>query len=88
MMDLDWPREFMVKEPTLLRRMTSGMEGKMRQAERLSRSGATTSTTYIGERVGGWVGGWVGEKETEAVGLSYCELGVWVNGWGRRRRFE
>ena len=32
--------------------------------------------------VGGWVGGWVGwVEENEAVGMSYCELGVWVGGW-------
>ena len=34
-----------------------------------------------------WVGGWVVEKieENEAVGMSYCELGVWwVGGWVSR----
>ena len=45
--------------------------------------------------VGGWVGGWVGwVEEKQAVGTSYCELGVgvvggwvgddlptWVGGW-------
>ena len=35
--------------------------------------------------MGGWVGGWVVEKieETQAVGMSYCGLGLggWVGGW-------
>mmetsp|Transcript_39754 Transcript_39754/g.44394 ORF Transcript_39754/g.44394 Transcript_39754/m.44394 type:complete len:242 (-) Transcript_39754:304-1029(-) len=45
--DLDCPRFFMVKEPTLFNRMTSGMDGKMRHASRFfSRAGATTSTTF------------------------------------------
>lgn len=44
--DLDCPRFFMVKDPTLFSLMTSGMEGKIKQASRLSRTGATTSTTF------------------------------------------
>ena len=29
------------------------------------------------DQVGGWMGGWVEEKE--AIGMSYCELGVrWI----------
>mmetsp|Transcript_14046 Transcript_14046/g.52678 ORF Transcript_14046/g.52678 Transcript_14046/m.52678 type:complete len:205 (-) Transcript_14046:393-1007(-) len=42
---LDWPRLFIVNCPTLLSRMTSGMEGKTSTASRLSRSGWTTSMT-------------------------------------------
>merc|ERR1719456_937684 len=43
--DLDCPKDAMVNPPTLLRRMTSGMDGKMRTASNLSRSASTTSFT-------------------------------------------
>jgi hypothetical protein len=43
--DLDCPNEAMVNPPTLLRRMTSGMDGKMRTASRRSRSASTTALT-------------------------------------------
>merc|ERR1719409_343371 len=43
--DLDCPSEAMVNPPTLLRRMTSGMDGKMRTASKRSRSASTTSFT-------------------------------------------
>ena len=40
---------------------------------------------------GGWVGGWVGDgkgEENEAVGMSYCELGVeWMDGRKRMGRW-
>ena len=42
---LDCPREAIVKPPTLLRRMTSGIDGKMRTASRRSRSASTTAWT-------------------------------------------
>mmetsp|Transcript_29385 Transcript_29385/g.94344 ORF Transcript_29385/g.94344 Transcript_29385/m.94344 type:complete len:223 (+) Transcript_29385:3871-4539(+) len=45
MTDLDWPRLFMVNEPTLFRRITSGMDGNTSTASRLSRSAPTTSMT-------------------------------------------
>ncbi len=45
MADLLWPSCAMEKVPSLLRRMTAGMEGKMRQASMLSRWGVTASTT-------------------------------------------
>mmetsp|Transcript_54202 Transcript_54202/g.128744 ORF Transcript_54202/g.128744 Transcript_54202/m.128744 type:complete len:325 (-) Transcript_54202:63-1037(-) len=44
--DCDCPSCAIVNEPTLLRRITSGMEGKMSTASSLSRSGVTTSTTF------------------------------------------
>lgn len=46
MTDLLWPIWAMVKVPTLLRRITSGIEGKMRTASSFSLRGATTSTTF------------------------------------------
>mmetsp|Transcript_16525 Transcript_16525/g.36615 ORF Transcript_16525/g.36615 Transcript_16525/m.36615 type:complete len:221 (-) Transcript_16525:435-1097(-) len=45
MTDLDWPRFCIENEPTLFRRITSGMEGKMSTASRRSLLGASTSTT-------------------------------------------
>jgi hypothetical protein len=45
MADLPPPPSWdMEKEPSLLSFMTAGMEGKMRQASRVSRAGATAST--------------------------------------------
>merc|ERR1719409_1689512 len=43
--DFDWPKDAVVNPPTLLRRMTSGIDGKMRTASNLSRSASTTSFT-------------------------------------------
>jgi hypothetical protein len=44
--DFDCPRLAIVKVPTLLSLITSGIEGKIRTASSLSRLGARTSTTY------------------------------------------
>ena len=44
--DLDCPRFFMVKDPTLFSLITSGMDGNTNTASRLSRAGWTTSTTF------------------------------------------
>mmetsp|Transcript_5023 Transcript_5023/g.18749 ORF Transcript_5023/g.18749 Transcript_5023/m.18749 type:complete len:230 (+) Transcript_5023:3463-4152(+) len=46
MADLLCPSCAMENVPSLFRRITAGMEGKMRHASRLSRSGVTISTTF------------------------------------------
>ena len=46
MADLDWPSCAMEKVPSLFRRITAGMEGKMRHASSWSRRGVTTSTIF------------------------------------------
>ena len=46
MADLDWPSCAMEKVPSLFRRITAGMEGKMRHASSCSRRGDTTSTIF------------------------------------------
>lgn len=43
--DLLWPRFCMVNDPTLLRRITSGMEGNTTTASSWSRRGSTTFWT-------------------------------------------
>lgn len=46
MIDFFCPRLSIVNLPTLFNRITSGMDGKMRAASRLSRAGSTASTTW------------------------------------------